>query len=154
MNKNHHIANQAELERLIGRYFNGETSVQEEQLLRETLAHCPWSSEAIDDSRMVVGYFAAHCREQKRTFKKISRRQMIGIAASTALIIGVGILALWHPSVENNSMCVAYVNGKTVNNDETVMAMIESDLNEMGDASMGITAQLSSMSEAIELDNE
>ena len=153
MKKNLHIKTQAELERLIGRYFDGETSVQEEQLLRETLAHCPWSSEAIDDARMVMGYFAAHCREQKRTFKKISRRKMIGIAASTALVIGVGILALWHPSVDN-SVCVAYVNGKTVNNDETVMAMIESDLNEMGDASMGITAQLSSMGEAIELDNE
>lgn len=153
MNKNHHIANQAELELLISRYFNGDTSIQEEQLLRETIAHCPWNSPAIDDARMVVGYFAAHSQEQQRTSKKFSRRQLIGIAATIALIVGVGILALWHPSVDN-SVCVAYVNGKTVNNDETVMAMIESDLNEMGDASMGITAQLSSLGEAIELDNE
>ena len=153
MKKNLHITNQAELEQLIEHYFNGETSVQEEQLLRETLAHCAWNSEAIDDARMVVGYFAAHCQEQQRTSKKISRRQIIGIAASIALIIGVGIFTLWHPSVDN-SMCVAYVNGKTVNNNEAVMAMIESDLTEMGAASMGITAQLSSLGEAIELDNE
>lgn len=41
MNNYHHINTQAELEQLIDRYYDGETSVQEEQELRQCLADCP-----------------------------------------------------------------------------------------------------------------
>ena len=54
MNTFHHITNQTELEQLIDRYFDGETRVQEEQLLRKTLANCTWSSETIDETCGIV----------------------------------------------------------------------------------------------------
>ena len=97
MNTFHHITNQAELEQLIDRYFDGETSVQEEQLLRKTLANCTWSSETIDEARFTMGYFVAHCQQQ--------------------------------------------------------LALIENDLNAMDEASNGMSAQLSNLGEALELDN-
>ena len=153
MNKNHHISNQAELEQLINRYFDGETSVQEEQMLRETLADCPWSSEVIDEARFTMGYFVAHRKAEQRASKKSYRRQVIGIAASIAIILAIGIPAMYHSWFAPQPQCIAYVNGKVIDNDEAVMALIASDLSKMEDASNNMAAQLQSLGEALELDN-
>ena len=154
MNKNQHISNQAELEQLIERYFDGEASVQEEQMLREILADCHWSSEAIDEARFTMGYFAAHRQEKARTAQKTHRRQLIGIAATIAIVLAIGIPAMYHSWFAPHNECIAYVNGKIIDNDETVMALIESDLSKMEDASNSMAAQLQSLGEALELDNE
>jgi len=153
MNKNHHISNQAELEQLINRYFDGETSVQEEQMLRETLADCPWSSEVIDEARFTMGYFVAHRKAGQQTSKKSYRRQVIGIAASIAIILAIGIPAMYHSWFAPQPQCIAYVNGKVIDNDDAVMALIASDLSKMEDASNSMAAQLQSLGEALELDN-
>ncbi len=153
MNKNHHISNQAELEQLINRYFDGETSVQEEQMLRETLADCPWSSEVIDEARFTMGYFVAHRKAGQQTSKKSYRRQVIGISASIAIILAIGIPAMYHSWFAPQPQCIAYVNGKVIDNDDVVMALIESDLSKMEDASNSMAAQLQSLGEALELDN-
>ena len=153
MNKNHHISNQAELEQLINRYFDGETSIQEEQMLRETLADCPWSSEVIDEARFTMGYFVAHRKAGQQTSKKSYRRQVIGIAASIAIILAIGIPAMYHNWFAPQPQCIAYVNGKVVANDDAVMALIASDLSKMEDASNSMAAQLQSLGEALELDN-
>ena len=154
MNKNQHISNQAELEQLIERYFDGETSVQEEQMLRETLADCPWSSEAINEARFTMGFFAAHCQEKERIARKTHRRQLIGIAATIAIILAIGIPAMYHSLFAPHNECIAYVDGKIIDNDDVVMALIESDLSKMEDASNSMAAQLQSLGEALELDNE
>lgn len=172
MNQNLHITNQAELERLIERYFDGETSIQEEQMLRATLADCPWSSEVIDEARFTMGFFAAHSQETERVAKKSNRRKFIGIAASIAIILAIGIPALTHNWFAPQSQYIAYVNGKVVaNNQKAVMSLIAQDLNtmdmatremdnaiaadinDMGDATRMMTDELSSLGEAIELDD-
>ena len=153
MNKNHHINNQAELERLIERYFDGETSIQEEQILRETLADCPWNSEVIDEARFTMGFFAAHCQEKARTARKSHRRQLIGIAASIAIILAAGGFAMWHQQ-QLSDVCIAYVNGKVVEDNHQVMALVANDLTKMDNAANAMTNQLSSLGEALELDNE
>lgn len=153
MNTNHHITNQGELEQLIERYFDGETSVQEEQMLRAALADCPWISEAIDEARFTMGYFAAHSHEAQRVKKNNSRRQFIGIAASIAIILAVGAYALWHQQ-QPIDVCVAYVNGRVVQDDDKVMELVANDLSKMDNAANAMTEQLSSLSEALELDNE
>jgi len=152
MNINHHITNQAELEQLIERYFDGETSVQEEQMLRAALADCPWSSETIDEARFTMGYFAAHSHETQRTKKSNSRRQLIGIAASIAIILAVGVYA-WHHH-QPGDVCIAYVNGQVVQDNDKVMALVADDMSKMDNASNAMTDQLSSLGEALELDNE
>ena len=153
MNKIHHITDQAELEQLIERYFDGDTSVQEEQMLRETLADCPWSSEAIDEARFTMGYFVTHSCESQRVARKNNRNKFIGIAASIAIVLAIGIPAMYHSWFAPQPQCVAYVNGKVIDNDEDVMALIESDLSKMEDASNSMAAQLQSLGEALELDN-
>jgi hypothetical protein len=174
MNKNYQISNQAELEQLIERYFDGLTSIQEEQMLRATLADCPWSSEVIDEARFTMGYFAAHRQETERVAKKSNRRKLIGIAASIAIILAIGIPALTHNwfAPQSQSQYIAYINGKVVaNNQKAVMSLIAQDLNtmdmatremdnaiaadinDMGDATRMMTDELSSLGEAIELDD-
>lgn len=154
MNANHHINNQAELEQLISRYFDGETTVQEEQALREALADCPWHSEIIDEALFTMGYFAAHRRQQERRNRWLKSDRIIGIAASIAVILAVGGYVIWHQQPQTADMCIAYVNGETINSSEEVMSLIENDLNTIGEASQGMTAQLSSLGEALEIDNE
>lgn len=153
MNKSHTINSQAELERLIERYFEGETSLQEEQMLRQQLAECPWESEIIDEARFTMGYFAAHQRQQQQRPAAVNRYRVMAIAASVALLLTVGTGLLWH-SQQPKDVCIAYVNGQEIHNDEAVMALIENDLNNINNASQGMASQLMSLGEAIELDNE
>lgn len=153
MNKSHTINSQAELERLIERYFEGETSLQEEQTLRQQLAECPWESEIIDEARFTMGYFTAHQRQQQQRPAAANRYRVMAIAASVALLLTVGTGLLWH-SQQPKDVCIAYVNGQEIHNDEAVMALIENDLNNINNASQGMASQLMSLGEAIELDNE
>ena len=152
MNKNLHISNQAELEQLISRYFDGETSIQEEQELRQCLANCPWNSDLIDEARFTMGYFAAHVQQQRRVVKMTSRRRITAIAASIAVLLTIGASALWYTQ-QSQGKCLAYVNGKAISNEDAVMELIAQDLNTMDVASQSMEAQLQSISEALELDN-
>ena len=147
------ITSQQELEQLIERYFDGMTTVVEENMLRQHLAHCPWNSEAINEARMVMGYFATHSDQQRRRATSGSRQRIIGIAASIAIILAVGGYALWHQQ-HPGDVCIAWVNGKVVNDNHEVMAMIANDMSNMNHAADAMTQQLSSLGEALELDNE
>lgn len=150
MNTYYHINNQDELEQLIERYFEGETSLQEEQLLRQSLASCQWSSDIIDEARFTLGYFSAH-KQQHRQRPAINRSRYIAIAASIALLLTLGIGVLWQSQHYKNE-CIAYVNGKAIHNEREVLNLMQSDLNEMGNATQSIEEQLSSLGEAIEID--
>lgn len=153
MKKSQYISSQAELEALIERYFEGMTSLEQEDAMRQCLAHCPWSSEAIDDARIVMGYFAAHSKQHRRSVSSGMRQGIIGIAASIAVILAVGGYVLWHQS-QPDDMCIAYVNGTVVNDNDKVMALVANDMSKMDDATDVLTNQLSSLGEALELDNE
>ncbi len=153
MNDFHHITTQQELERLIERYFDGMTTVEEEKALRSHLAHCPWSSQAIDEARMVMGYFAAHGDQQRQHTSSGTRQRIIGIAASIAVILAVGTYAIWHLQ-RPSDVCIAYVDGHVIQSDEKVLSMIADDMDMMDNAANAMTHQLSSLGEALELDNE
>ena len=151
MNKLKNINSQAELEQLIEHYFEGNTSLQEERVLRQTLVDCPWSSEAIDEARFTMGYFTAH-KHQRRKATTASNRYLIpGIAASIALLLTVGAGLLWHNQQPEN-VCVAYVNGKTIHNEQEIYNLIQNDLDEMGNAAQSPEEQLSSLGADIEFD--
>ena len=153
MKKSQYISSQAELEALIERYFEGLTTLEQEDAMRQCLAHCPWNSEAIDDARMVMGYFAAQSAQQRRSVSRSMRQGFIGIAASIAVILAVGGYIIWHQS-QPDDMCIAYVNGTVVNDNDKVMALVANDMSKMDDATDAMTNQLSSLGEALELDNE
>lgn len=147
------INSQQELEQLIERYFDGMTTVEEEETLRRTLAHCPWDSQAIDEAKAVMGYFAVHCSRQRHLATRGKRLRITGIAATVAIILAVGGYALWHQQ-RPDDVCIAYVNGHVVQGDDQVMAMVADDLDRIDNAANAMTNQLSSLGEALELDNE
>ena len=153
MKKSQYISSQAQLEALIEQYFEGMTTLEQEDAMRQCLAHCPWSSQAIDDARMVMGYFAAHAGQQHNRAAHGLRQRFIGIAASIAVILAVGGYVLWHQS-QPSDVCIAYVNGKVVEDNDKVMALVASDMSKMDNAANAMTNQLSSLGEALELDNE
>ena len=148
-----HITSRQELEQLIERYFDGLTTVEEETALRACLARCPWHSESIEDAQVVMGYFAALSKDQRHSAARTTRQRIAGIAASIVIVLSVAVFALWH-QWQPMDECVAYVNGQAISNDREVMALVENDLSSIGNASQGMTAQLSSVGEALELDNE
>ncbi len=153
MKKSQYISSQAQLEALIEQYFEGMATLEQEDAMRQSLAHCPWSSEAIDEARMVMGYFAAHAEQQHNRANRGLRQRFIGIAASIAVILAVGGYVLWHQS-QPSDVCIAYVNGKVVEDNDKVMALVASDMSKMDNATNAMTNQLSSLGEALELDNE
>ena len=153
MKKSQYISSQAQLEALIERYFEGTTTLEQEDAMRQCLAHCPWSSQAIDDARMVMGYFAAHAEQQHNQVTRGMRQRFIGIAASIAVILAVGGYVLWHQS-QPSDVCIAYVNGMVVEDNDKVMALVANDMSKMDNAANAMTNQLSSLGEALELDNE
>ena len=148
-----HITSRQELEQLIERYFDGLTTVEEEAALRACLARCPWHSESIEDAQVVMGYFAALGKYQRHSAARTTRQRIAGIAASIVIVLSVAVFALWH-QWQPMDECVAYVNGQAISNHREVMALVENDLSSIGNASQGMTAQLSSVGEALELDNE
>ena len=153
MKKSQYISSQAQLEALIEQYFEGMTTLEQEDAMRQCLAHCPWSSQAIDDARMVMGYFATHAEQQHNQVTHGMRQRFIGIAASIAVILAVGGYVLWHQS-QPSDVCIAYVNGNVVEDNDKVMALVANDMSKMDNAANAMTNQLSSLGEALELDNE
>jgi hypothetical protein len=151
MKMDNYITTQADLEQLIERYFDGETTVKEEQMLCDVLADCSWSSEAIDDARFTLGYFVAHKQQGHRPATVANRSRIMAIAASVAVLLTVGLGLHWQQHQANN-VCVAYVNGKAIHNEQEVFKLMQSDLNDMGNATQGLAEQLSSLGDAIELD--
>jgi hypothetical protein len=151
MKQSQKINTKAQLEELIERYFEGQTSQQEEQLLRESLADCPWESEAIDEARFTMGYFAAHKQQRRRIVNMSTRHRALGIAATIAVLLTIGVGLLWQ-SRQPEDVCIAYVNGQTINDKDKVLTLMQSDLNDMGNATQGIAEQLSSLGEVIEID--
>lgn len=151
MNTIHHISSQAELEQLINRYFDGETSIEEEQALRQCLADCPWHSEIINEALFTMGYFTAHKQTRVSDKKHSGRVRWTAIAATIAVLLTVGAGVLWQ-SRQTNDVCVAYVNGKAIHNEQEVLSLMQDDLNEMGNATQGLAEQLSSLGDAIEID--
>ena len=67
--------------------------------------------------------------------------------------MAVGGYALWHQQ-RPDDVCIAYVNGQVVQGDDQVMAMVADDLDRIDNAANAMTDQLSSLGEALELDNE
>ena len=121
--------------------------------MRACLARCLWHSESIEDAQAVMGYFAALGKDQRHSTARTTRQRIAGIAASIVIVLSVAVFALWH-QWQPMDECVAYVNGQAISNDREVMALVENDLSSIGNASQGMTAQLSSVGEALELDNE
>lgn len=85
------------IRQLLEKYFDGETSVDDERVLKDY-----FSSDAVapefSEYKDIFGFYAAektHTSTREFTIKKESNlRQILGIAASVVVILGIGFILL------------------------------------------------------------
>ncbi len=130
-----------ELHDLINRYFNGETSLDEERTLRRVLAKPPHGAPAHDplanEARAVMGFaLAAPARKTKRVPMMWRSVAAVAVGAITATTITIGNFGNREPQY------VAYLNGERIADKEAVMNLMLSDLHEMGVASANVETDI------------
>ena len=105
---------------VVNRYFDGETSEEEERLLRRFLATEAGQDSDFDEVRAVMSVFAAG-KETSRNQPK-SRRLWPWLAA--ACVAGLAWL-LWTGIGDSQDVCVAYVNGQKITDRDEVLALMQ-----------------------------
>lgn len=118
-----------QLNQLIERYFNGDTTVDDEALLRRELAIDRWHTDVADEARFVLGYFSM-AKPQVAT-RRASWARRLAAAACIGVLLAAGIVML----NARRGQCVAWVGGQPIDDQEQVMNLIAGDLGNMGDAS-------------------
>lgn len=125
-----------ELDSLIDKYFEGETSLQEEKdILKELMIH-PREGTKYEETLAVLSFASLGHHEvevkQKDTFK-LSIRKYYKVAA--AACISVAILAgsvFVSTDSYNDSDFIAYVDGNRIENKTEVYQLAMADLEEFG----------------------
>ena len=136
-----------ELHKLINRYFDGDTTLDEERALRRALATPPRNASKTDaladEARAVMGFsLAAPARKTRHVMP------WRGVAAvAVTAIVDTSILTgnFGH----NEPEYVAYLNGEKIADSNTVMNLMLSDLHEMGAASESMESDISENFNAI-----
>lgn len=130
-----------ELLDLIEQYFDCTLSDDEENRLRDIVAHTRLSHPAIDEARALMGFrqpTAGNVKKVVTTPRKVDWYSLSGIAAAVALvIIVVGIMlfvGIEAPIHDGGNQCIAYVNGEHITNEEDVIRLLTDDLREFNDA--------------------
>ncbi|MBQ7940780.1 MAG: hypothetical protein IJ328_00015 [Muribaculaceae bacterium] len=125
-----------ELEVLIEKYFEGETTGEEERCLRAELSDCAYRSSLIDDCLVAMGYFSVGRRaEREKTVRARMTlfRRAASAAAMTAVVLVLGLTLFKSNEVLVEDDCIAYVGGEKISDKDKVIAMVESELSSIGE---------------------
>ena len=135
MKDNNHILTLQETEQLCRLYLDCSLSVKEETELQYVLGKLPYSSPLIDDVRAmmdiqsVVPQMIPSAAATPRP--KIWQRPLyIGIAASVALLLGIGIPAIYHSSADRASeetLYIAYSDGHKMSEEQSII-QVQADM--------------------------
>ena len=131
------------LNQLIDRYFDATATEAEERELRLTLATTPLSSEKIDEARAVMGYFAAGRRDGATRRRRKSQWLRAAAAVAAAAVCG-GALLTFISDGHTPNQCVAYIGETEITDSHAVLAMMRSDLAEIGEASQSVQTDVAS----------
>lgn len=126
-----------QLHKLIERYFNADTTVDEERLLKIELAHTHYSSPLIDEARAVLGYSlsrpTATITRPVRRFRASITRVAVAASIVIAAIIPVSI-AIGNGSDDDNITSYALVDGNKITDNETIDEMMRRNLSMLANA--------------------
>lgn len=134
---------------LIDKYFEAQTSVEEEDmLLKESLSRFG-RDPAANDILAVMGY--SHINPQKSVVnikeKKRSGRRYIlqstAAAVTVFLSIAAALIFTFDHSEIKNEDSYAYVGGVRIENETEILSLIETQLNEVSDAQESINLTIS-----------
>lgn len=122
MNNRNSINNN--LDSLIERYFEGETSLEEEKLLKAMVARS--DDSRYDAVRAVLGYGVA---TRKRTALRRRRLGMVSAAAVASIaVVSIAWLNLSTKTGTGNSECYAVVEGRYTSDQSEVLSIMQSDI--------------------------
>ncbi len=128
MNNRNSINNN--LDSLIERYFEGETSLEEEKLLKAMVARS--DDSRYDAVRAVLGYGVA---TRKRTALRRRRLGMVSAAAVASIaVVSIAWLNLFTKNGIGNSECYAVVEGRYTSDQSEVLSIMQSDIGDIRSA--------------------
>lgn len=126
---------------LIEQYFDCTLSDDDENRLRDIVAHTRLSHPAIDEARALMGFrqpTATSVKEVVTAHRKVDWYSLSGIAAAVAIvIIVVGAMFFVGNGMRTyggDNQCIAYVNGEHITDEEDVIRLLTDDLREFNDA--------------------
>lgn len=107
-----------DIDRLLEKYFEGESSLEEEKILR-----CYFSQKSVSEEHMQYAALFQYLNEEqtkqvnfvldkKKGTNRIKIGLKVGIAASMALILALGISQIYLKS--NNDQTMAYIDGHRI----------------------------------------
>lgn len=128
------------IHRLIRRYFDAETSLEEERWLRSHLPPLAGTDPEIDEALAVMGY-AAGIPRCTTTAVRRRFRTAATVAATLTLLLAAGGSYLYFSHRNTSAKLVAYSGGVRLDRQEA-MRLIEAQMEEMGDASKSIELEV------------
>lgn len=134
--------NPQELDKLIERYFDGTTSLEEERRLRRALAATGARGDNADQARAVMGLAAAQrcAARPQRSRHSVAWRA----AAGLALLVAAGASVLLHTHSSAGECSIAYADGSISHDRDDVLAVMQADLDAIADAATSVDATIAS----------
>ena len=115
---------------LTERFFDGETSLAEEQELYRLFREGDVPEDLVQYKELFAGFDSIRLPQQK--ISRRNWRQAIGIAASVLVLFAIGTILL---AKQSNDECVVYIYGEKCTDKTIVMQQMQSTLSEIGDIS-------------------
>ena len=130
MNMSDMMITDERIDELIDRYFDADTTVEEEALLRRAVAHR--TEQKYDAIRAVLGFMAV---ERARRKPRIRPLRIVAAAAAVAAIatVGIGIAGSVH-TVEAEKGCYAMIDGRRVDDKARVLGIMSMDMGDLHNA--------------------
>lgn len=117
-----------DIDEIIERYFDGETSLEEEKLLRDYFLR-----QNIDERHKIYAPMFNFFTEERKDVtivkknRKISLYTWIGVAASILLLIGVRTF-YYAPFENGNTKSIVYIDGKKITDITTINSEVLSSI--------------------------
>lgn len=131
------------LHQLLGRYYDGLTTLAEERALRRALARYEGADRDLTAARAVMAF--AQAAGSSAAPRAQRRRGTLAAAASVAVAATIAA-ALWTalPHTGGESECYAVIGGHRTDDSATALALMDSQLAAIGSASEAVDADVSS----------
>lgn len=121
---------QAYLHQRIERFYEAQLSQEEENFLLRTLLKIE-GKDPIADEALAVMLASRMSAKTTKTRKKTPAMRIAGIAASIAIILGMGIFIIHHPRQVDT---FAYVSGKKIHDRNEIKNIVSTQLQDIGES--------------------
>lgn len=128
---------------LIAKYFDADTSVEEERLLLKEALRLEGKDPLADEVLAVMGYARSKPIKSSNALRISPIWKISGIAAAVVAIGIGGISFMSTLSYETGNECYAYVNGVRIENQTDISHLIQQQLGEISEADENMEESIS-----------